>query len=193
MHQIQKDPYYNIDFGMSYHYLEWYGHITAKNLLPINRDIFTASNPSIREPKNQRRYLASIGRVFSFGEKWSFEPSALYQFTERTQESTVDANAKGYYELNDRTILWGGLSYRRSLDGASFSGNGVLVENQQLQYFTPFLGVNYKKWMFGYTYSHQSNSVVLSNSGFHQITLGYDFGKLKERWHCKCPALNASE
>jgi len=191
--QIQKDPYYNVDFGMSYHYLEWYGHFTVKNIIPIKRDIFLNTNPPVREPSNQRRYLMSLGRVFSFGEKWSFEPSVLYQVTERTQESSVDVNAKAYRELNERTVLWGGLSYRRSLDGAAFSADGVLVENQKLQYFTPFLGVNYKKWMVGYTFSYQSNTVVLSNGGFHQLTLGYDFGKLKERWHCKCPALNSIE
>ncbi|MBP2832486.1 type IX secretion system membrane protein PorP/SprF [Aquimarina sp. U1-2] len=188
--RIQKDAYYNIDVGVSYNYLEWYAHFTVKNILPTTRDIF-ANNTPIQESNNQRRYVASFGRLFEFNDKWSLEPSLLYQATDQTQESSIDANAKVYRELNEKTTIWGGLSYRRSLDGAEFSQDGTSVENQQLQYFTPFLGVNYKKWLVGYTYSHQSNSVVLSNGGFHQLTLGYDFGKIKERWNCKCPAVNA--
>ncbi len=193
--QVKKFGYFNMDVGMSYNYLEWYAHFTVKNILPTARDIFDQSDPTvapIRESSNQRRYIASFGRVFSFsGGPWSFEPSVMYQATDETQESTIDINGKVYRDLNEVTTLWGGLSYRRSLDGAEFSQDGFSVESQQLQYFTPFLGVNYKKWMVGYTYSYQSNSVVLSNGGFHQITLGYDFGKLKERWNCKCPAINS--
>ncbi len=188
--RIQKDAYYNIDVGLSYNYLEWYAHFTVKNILPTTRDIFDNNTP-VQESNNQRRYVASLGRVFEFNDKWSLEPSILYQATDQTQESSFDANAKVYRELNEKTTLWGGLSYRRSLDGAEFSEDGTSIENQQLQYFTPFLGVNYKKWMVGYTFSYQYNSVVLSDGGFHQLTLGYDFGKIKERWNCKCPAVNS--
>ncbi len=85
--------------------------------------------------------------------------------------------------------LWGGLSYRRSLDGADFIENGS-VNSQKLQYISPLIGVNFKEFMFAYTYSYQSNSVVFNNGGFHQITLGYNFGCRKERYHCNCPAIN---
>lgn len=188
--RVQKDFYYNVDAGLSYNYLEWYAHVTVKNILPTTRDIFDNNTP-IQESNNLRRYIFSLGYLFGIGNTpWSLEPSMLYQVTEETQESSVDANLKVYRGFNFGT-LWGGLSYRRSLDGAEFSRDGVTVESQQLQYITPFLGVNYKKWLVGYTYSYQSNSVVLSNGGFHQLTLGYDFGKRKERWDCNCPAVNS--
>ncbi len=191
LNRVQKDAFYNIDAGLSYNYLEWYAHFTVKNLLPTTRDIFNNDTP-IQESNNQRRYIFSLGYLFGIAnDAWSIEPSIMYQATEQTQESTVDANVKVYKDLNEATTLWGGLSYRRSLDGAEFSQDGVSIENQQLQYFTPFLGVNYKKWLVGYTFSYQSNSVVISDGGFHQITLGYDFGKRKERWNCKCPAVNS--
>ncbi len=187
----QKDSYYNVDIGLSYNFLEWYAHFTVKNLLPTTRDIFNNNTP-IQESNNQRRYVMSFGYLFGIGaEGWSFEPSAMYQVTEQTQEASFDANMKVYKDLGEVTTLWGGLSYRRNLDGAQFSEDGTEVRSQNLQYFTPFLGVNYKQWMVGYTYSYQANSVVLSNGGFHQITLGYDFGKRKERWNCKCPAVNS--
>jgi type IX secretion system PorP/SprF family membrane protein len=188
--RVQKDAFYNVDVGLSYNFLEWYAHFTIKNILPTTRDTFDNNTP-IRESNNQRRYVFSLGYLFGIGNTpWSLEPSMLYQVTDQTQESSFDANLKAYYDF-DIATLWRGISYRRNLDGAEFSQDGTSVENQQLQYITPFLGVNYKKWLVGYTYSHQSNSVVLSNGGFHQITLGYDFGKRKERWDCNCPAVNS--
>ncbi|MEW7277316.1 type IX secretion system membrane protein PorP/SprF [Aquimarina sp. 2201CG1-2-11] len=188
--RVQKDAYYNIDVGMSYHFLEWYVHFTAKNILPVNRDIFTNNTP-IQESNNLRRYVFSVGRLFGIGStRWSLEPSILYQATDETKERSIDGNLKVYRDVGFGSV-WGGISYRRSLDGAEFSQNGTEIESQQLQYITPFLGVNYKKWMVGYTFSYQSNSVVLSDGGFHQLTLGYDFGKRKERWDCNCPAVNS--
>ncbi|MHA7056019.1 PorP/SprF family type IX secretion system membrane protein [Aquimarina sp. M1] len=188
---LQKDGYFNIDVGMSYHYLNWFAHFTVKNILPTTRNIFDNPNNTILESNNQRRYIFSTGYVFGLGNSpWSLEPSVLYQATDQTKESTIDANFKVYRRFGELATLWGGLSYRRSFDGAEFSQTGAEIESQKLQYITPFLGINYKKWMVGYTYSYQSNSVVLSNGGFHQLTLGYDFGKRKERWNCHCPAVN---
>ncbi|MGY3791456.1 PorP/SprF family type IX secretion system membrane protein [uncultured Aquimarina sp.] len=190
---LQKDAYFNVDIGMSYHYLDWYAHFTVKNVLPTARDIFdnTDIGATIRDSNNQRRYIFSVGYVFGLGNSaWSLEPSVLYQATDQTKESTIDANLKVYRRFGELATLWGGLSYRRSFDGAEFSQTGIEIESQKLQYITPFLGINYKKWMVGYTYSYQSNSVVLSNGGFHQLTVGYDFGKRKERWNCHCPAVN---
>jgi len=196
--RTQKDAYFNIDAGMSYNYMDWFAHFTIKNLLPTNRDIFdnipdnpSDRSPSIADANNQRRYIFSLGYVFGLGNSsWSIEPSILYQATDQTKESSIDANAKVYKRFGELATLWGGVSYRRSFDGAEFSQTGVAIESQKLQYITPFMGVNYKNWMVGYTYSYQSNSVVLTNGGFHQLTLGYDFGKRKERWNCHCPAVN---
>ena len=179
---VQKDSYFNVDIGMSYNFLEFYAHFTVKNLLPTTRDIFD-NNTSIKESNNQRRYILSSGYLFNFRNRnWSIEPSVLYQLTDQTKESSVDLNVKGYRHTNFGR-LWAGVSYRRSLDGAS------TIEGQNLQYITPFIGVNYKKWMLGYTYSYQTNDIVIDKS-YHQLTLGYDFGKRKERYDCNCPAVN---
>ncbi len=192
--RTQKDSYFNVDVGASYNYLDWFAHFTVKNLLPSVRDTFdNTSDPniSIRDSNNQRRYIFSFGRTFGIADQsWLLEPSILYQATDQTKESAIDVNLKVYKRFNEIFTLWGGLSYRRNLDGAEFSQTGVEIESQKLQYITPFMGFNYKHWMVGYTYSYQSNSVVLTNGGFHQLTLGYDFGKRKERWKCNCPAVN---
>jgi len=70
--------------------------------------------------------------------------------------------------------------------------DNVSIDLQRFNAITPFFGVNHKNFIFSYTYTNQINEVKISNSGFHQITLGYNFkgkrnlrGGLRE---CNCPA-----
>ena len=86
-------------------------------------------------------------------------------------------------------VCGGGVSYRRSFDGAEFQ-DGTEIGEQKLQYVTPVLGVNYNKFLFAYTYSYQVGTIRFESGGFHQLTLGYDFGKREEPYDCKCPAVN---
>ncbi len=183
----QKDSYLNVDFGVSYFYLNFFAHATVKNIIPQKRDIFSSN----LETDNQRQYLFSLGYTFSPRySNWLFEPSVMLQYKEVTSETIGDINAKVYYNF-DWGQLWGGLSYRRSFNGAEFNESGTAtVSSQKLQYVTPFLGVTYKNFLFAYTYSYQANSVVMDNTGYHQITLGYNFGKVDQRYHCDCPAVN---
>ncbi|MFM9825693.1 type IX secretion system membrane protein PorP/SprF [Flavobacterium sp.] len=180
---VQKDSYFNMDIGSSYNYLDFYMHATVKNAIETRRSIYTEY-----ESDNLRKYLLSAG--YNFGNKYSilWEPSVLFQLVEKTQEKTIDINMKAYKNF-DFGKLWGGLSYRRSFDGADFiSGNGVV--SQKLQYITPIIGINYDKYMFAYTYSRVSGDVKFDNGGFHQITLGINLFCTRERYECNCPAIN---
>ena len=180
---IESSSYFNVDVGASYNVYDVSLHVTIKNLLFQNRSLFTDEF----ESNNQRRYLVSGS--YTWGKKkWNFEPSFLFQWVERTSERAIDANFKAYNELNFGT-LWGGISYRRSFDGAEFL-NGQQVDSQKLQYITSVLGANYKNFVFAYTYSYQIGTVRFDSGGFHQITLGYDFGHRKEPYDCNCPAVN---
>ena len=69
--------------------------------------------------------------------------------------------------------VWGGISYRRSFDGAEYL-DGAEIKNQKLQYITPVVAANYNNFMFAYTYSYQTGSVKFRSGGYHQITLGYN-------------------
>ncbi|OMP31387.1 type IX secretion system membrane protein PorP/SprF [Mangrovimonas sp. DI 80] len=182
----QSATNFNVDFGFSYHFLDLYAHATVKNLL--NNDGINFNEQGLSYD-NLRTYLLSVGNVFHrYGSEWSFEPSILFMYRDATEESSFDLNAKAYREM-DFGKIWGGLSYRRSLDGAEYlDGSGV--SNQKLQYFTPFVGVDYNNFVFAYTYSYQANSVVFDNGGYHQITLGYNFNCRRERYECNCPAIN---
>lgn len=181
-----SDIYANVDVGMSYYYLDFFAHATAKNILSVKRDIFYSD----AVPSNQRKYIFSTGYIFTPSNNgWSYEPSIMFQWREQTAERIIDGNFKVYKGL-ENGLLFGGLSYRRSFEGAEYTADGQEVSNQHLQYLTPFLGMEYRRFLFAYTYSHQINSIVLSNQGFHQITLGYNFGENRARYDCVCPAVN---
>ncbi len=180
---IQKDSYFNVDIGASYNYLEFYTHLTVKNALASKRSLY-----SDIESDNLRKLLLSAGYVFGDSERIQWEPSFLFQYVDETQEKTIDLNVKAYKDFSFGK-LWGGLSYRRSFDAAQYETNGS-VSNQRLQYITPIIGLNYKSYMFSYTYSHLLGDVKFDAGGFHQITLGVNLFCKREKYDCNCPAIN---
>lgn len=182
----QSSSDFNVDFGFSYHFIDFYAHATVKNVLK-NEGININEQGVVYD--NLRTYLFSTGNVFSrFGSDWSYEPSLMYAYKDATKESFIDFNFKTYYDL-DFGNVFAGISYRRSFDGAQFT-DGSGISSQKLQYITPVVGAEYSNFMLAYTYSYQSNSVVFNNGGFHQITLGLNFGCKKEKYDCNCPSVN---
>ncbi|MDC7994630.1 PorP/SprF family type IX secretion system membrane protein [Altibacter sp. HG106] len=180
---LQSSSYLNVDIGASYNFLNLSLHLTVKNLLFSNRGIYSDAY----ESNNQRRYVFT--GAYTFGNSpWNFEPSALFLWIERTGEKAFDLNFKTYREFNFGT-LWAGLSYRRFLEGSEFV-DGQQVATENLQYVTPVVGVNYQNFVFAYTYSYQTGNIRFSSGGFHQLTLGYDFGSGNEPYNCDCPAIN---
>ena len=110
----------------------------------------------------------------------------MFAHKDATKETFVDINFKTYYDT-DFGRIWGGLSYRNSFDGAEYLNVQDEVKTQKLQYITPFVGLEFNSFVFAYTYSYQSNSVVFDNGGYHQFTLGFNFGCKKQRYDCNCP------
>ncbi len=180
---VQKASYFNVDIGASYNYLEFYAHFTVKNALASNRNLYTD-----KEPVNLKRLIYNMGYTFGDSEKLIWEPSMMFQHVFESKESIVDLNLKVYKSL-DFGKLWGGLSYRRSLDGAEFV-EGNAIAKQKLQYFTPIIGVNYKNFVFAYTYSQILGNVKFDTGGFHQLTLGLNLFCKPEKYSCNCPAVN---
>jgi hypothetical protein len=64
------------------------------------------------------------------------------------------------------------------------------VQTQRLQYITPLIGLNYRNFVFAYTYSHLVGDVKFDQGGFHQITLGINLFCKRDKWDCNCPAIN---
>ncbi|MEP2238307.1 MAG: type IX secretion system membrane protein PorP/SprF [Maribacter sp.] len=186
-----SSSYSNVDIGISYNYQEFYTHFAVTNALTgSKRNVYyrdRQDNPDQLVIDNIRRFLISTGYVFGRSE-WQFEPSVLFQLTEFTKEKTIDMNAKVYKDV-DFGRIWGGISYRRSFDGAQFQDNGTFGE-QRLQLITPIVGANINNFMVSYNYSYQMGDIRFDNGGFHQITLGYDFGQKERKYDCYCPAAN---
>ena len=184
----QSSTDFNLDFGFSYHYLDFYAHATFKNFL--KNDGINSNELGIYSYDNSRTYLLSTGNVFGgFGSSWSYEPSIMYAYKESSKESFVDLNFKVYRETEFGKV-WGGLSYRRSFEGAEYLALNDQVKSQKLQYITPLVGVDFENFVFAYTYSYQSNSIVFDNGGYHQITLGINLGCKKQKYDCNCPGIN---
>ncbi len=180
---VQKASYFNMDIGASYNFLDFYAHLTVKNVLSSERKLY-----SLYEPVNLKRAILNIGYSFGDSERLIIEPSLMFQVVSQTQEKTVDLNLK-LYKTMDFGKLWGALSYRRSLDGAQYV-EGNAISDQKLQYVTPIVGVNYKNFMFSYTYSYLLGTVNFDKGGFHQITFGVNLFCKPEKYHCNCPAIN---
>ena len=178
---IQKDSYFNVDLGVSYHYMDFFTHVTVKNLLASQRrELYSEGF----ESDNLQKFLWSVGGVFGDENRLLFEPSVMYQYTPETKESAIDLNMK-VYKAMDFGRVWGALSYRRSFDSAKYSGG-----KQNLQWISPIIGVNFDKYMVSYTYSHVMGDIKFDNGGFHQITLGINIFCKDKLWDCNCPAVN---
>ena len=178
---IQKDSYFNVDLGVSYHYMDFFTHVTVKNLLASQRrELYSEGF----ESDNLQKFLWSVGGVFGDENRLLFEPSVMYQYTPETKESAIDLNMK-VYKAMDFGRVWGALSYRRSFDSAEYLGG-----KQNLQWISPIIGVNFDKYMVSYTYSHVMGDIKFDNGGFHQITLGINIFCKDKLWDCNCPAVN---
>ncbi len=174
---IESDFYFNADFGMAYHYDGLSSYFTIKNILLSAKNNLNSNFESL----NLRNYILGVGYFFGDENKLQFEPSIMFQYKEQTQEKIGDINFKVYKTLQS-VQLWAALSYRRSFDSSVF---------EDAQYITPIAGVNYKNWMFAYTYTQQKGDVVFSNGGFHQLSLGINLFCTKRRASA-CPNINGS-
>ena len=195
---VERDETYaNAEFGISYLKQNFFAHFTVKNALPLGKNEFITINEL--EPDNQRKFVFTTGHTFSIGSDEggiSFEPSFQYVSTPEIGEQLIDFNGKIYKNLEDKNKIWGGIAYRNVLEGTEYTLDNVNILTQNYQTISGFMGVDYKQFVVAYTFTHQLDEVTFSDAGFHQITLGYNFGadvKAREgskRWDCNCPAAN---
>lgn len=172
--------YFDLDIGASYNFLDFSFNAVVKNILRKG----DVQNNEIKSD-NLRKFVLSGAYVFGDPKGILWEPSLLYQYADQTRESALDVNMKAYKSLNFGQ-LWAGLSYRRSFDELQTN----ISSSQRLQYVTPIVGLNYKAFMFAYTYTHLLGDVQFERGGFHQLTLGFNFLCAAKKYDCNCPAVN---
>jgi hypothetical protein len=161
---------------MSYHLGGFSSYFTVKNLL-----LTAKNNLNISEPLDLRNYIFTAGYYFGEENAVQLEPSVMLQFREGTGERFADLNLKAYKTFGN-TQLWAALSYRKSFDTGA-------IENAQ--YITPIVGLNFKNFMFSYTYTRQLNDIVLSSAGFNQLSVGLNLFTRAPRG-AACPNINAA-
>lgn len=173
---VESTSYYNADFGVAYHYGGFSSYFTVKNLL-----LTAKNNLNVQEPLDLRNYIFSTGYYFGEDLFVQFEPSVMLQFREGTGQRIADFNIKAYKNFS-KTQFWAALSYRRGFDANA-------IENAQ--FLSPIVGINYQNFLFSYTYTNQMNETVLTNAGFHQISMGINLWTREPR-AAACPNINAA-
>jgi type IX secretion system PorP/SprF family membrane protein len=171
---LLSENYFNVDFGFSYHVQQFSLNFTIKNALLMNRSLYSGY-----ESQNLRNYIGSASYYFGRGDL-HLEPSFLIQYKEHQQQLIIDHNIKAYYDLSRVNQAYFGLSYRRD-----YSKDPYALSN-----ITPIIGVRLNQFTLGYTYTYDLEERVYSNSGFHQITLGYNFNCRRPVSRIKCPQLD---
>ncbi|WP_439128604.1 PorP/SprF family type IX secretion system membrane protein [Polaribacter sp.] len=172
---VESTSYYNADFSVAYHRAGLSSYFTVKNLF-----LTAKNNLNVQEPLDLRNYILSAGYFFGKENFVQLEPSMMLQFREGTGERIADINLKVYKTLSE-TQLWAALSYRRNFDTNS-------IDNAS--YFSPVVGVNFKNFMFSYTYTRQLNEILFADAGFHQISLGINLWTREPR-AAACPNINS--
>ncbi len=172
---VQSEMYYNLDFGLSYHLKGFFFNATLKNALLANRDLYSKF-----EITNLRNYVVSTG-VYAGNGNVHFEPSILFQYKEFSEQMITDANLKFYFDLSDDNMVYIGASYRRDWQD-DYLGN--IYHN-----ITPIAGAKIKNFTIAYNYTYDLSDTPFSNSGFHQVTLGYNFNCRKQLVKMGCPEI----
>ncbi len=174
---IESESYYNADFSMAYHFLDFFSYFTVKNMFTQIKNVDNTDFQSL----NLRRYLLTFGYYMGRNNSVQFEPSIMGQLIERTGEIFVDFNFKIYKNIGTIAQLWAVLSYRNS-----FEGNAI----ESLKQITPIIGINYKRFMFAYTYTYQLGEIAFTSGGFNQFTLGINLS-CKEQRSTGCPNVSS--
>ncbi|MFZ6053396.1 PorP/SprF family type IX secretion system membrane protein [Halocola ammonii] len=105
---------------------------------------------------NARSYYhlnAVVGRVFTLSEKWKLKPFAMLRMAEN-----VKPQAEGFASVLYDDILWIGAGYRQNFGPSFFTEWNVT-----------------KRFRVGYSFDLLTNPLEASQTGSHEIFLGYNF------------------
>ena len=174
---IESSFYLNVDLGVGYHLKGLSSYFTIKNLFLTAKDQVTSNYNGL----NLRNYIVGVGYFYGNKDTYQYEPSVMFQYKDQTGEKIADVNFKIYKNLKN-TQVWATLSYRRSFGSNSFDTS---------QFISPIIGFNFNSMLVSYTYTKQMDEIVLSNGGFHQISLGLNI-LCREPRLSACPNINGT-
>ncbi len=171
-----SDRYFNGDFGMSFHWNQFFSYLTVKNIF------LTTNEDDVLEAVDLSKYILFAGCFLGKDYPIQFEPSLMLMHEPYFERNRFDFNCKFYTNMQ-KAQVWGAISY------STTTGDPSLTPRE---FITPIFGVNYKNYMFSYAYSEQLGGVGLSTKGgYHQFTLGMNVFVRKSRLSA-CPNINTS-
>ena len=175
--------------GISYVNFNYYVHLTLKNLLLkpdliFGEEYIAAYNVNLGEDEDNSfnhnlfdfgKGILSAGYLIFTEGRLSFEPSLLFMRDFLTSQTSIDFNIKGYYDL-EYDQIWFGIATRNSLDGADSDPSiNSIYTGQKLSIISPFVGINYRNFVFSYNYTFQlADKINYLPMGIHQFSLGYN-------------------
>jgi len=155
--EIQTAMVPDANFGIYWHNDRFYLGLSANQLMQFQVDLlgYDASKNTL-----VRHYFMMAGYKIAINDKFDIEPSTQVKFMSAAPPS-IDLNVRGIYKKD----YWFGISYRA---GIPTSTGTTLIA---------MLGMNYKKYIFGYAYDYPLTNLNRYTSGTHEIVIGVNLNK----------------
>jgi len=145
------------NFGIYWYSDKFYFGLSANQLIQYKVDFvdYDASQNTL-----VRHYFLMGGYKFRVNDKFEIEPSTQVKFMPAAPLS-VDLNLRGIYKKD----YWFGVSYRSGMPMET--GSTVIA----------MVGMQYKKYIFGYAYDFPLTRLNHYTSGTHEIIIGINLNK----------------
>lgn len=159
-----------LNVGAYFIYNNYYGGVSASQVL----------TEGVNSGSYKPTYTLILGKLFELDEYFTFyvEPSILVRKIEGI-DTELDFNTKFYHKpLLKEYKMWYGVSYK------AFVNDGVNSTS-----ITPFIGIDYKKFSFGYSIDLDVSTQLGGFYNGHQFVLGIDLFE-KRYSSLQCGPLN---
>jgi hypothetical protein len=165
----------HMDLGLTYIRYQFYTHFTVRNLIFRGQNI----SDEIRLDK-AKKIIVNTGHFFELSDNTSIEPFAMIQFVEYANLPSFDINLKPHHSLNNLNLSFGA-SYRFGTQPNAnlFTGENLNQNHKQL---TLLKGLQFRGFLFYYTYTQSFEDIQIAPFNGHQFTLGFDLSSDKFRF-----------
>ena len=161
----------DLNVGTFFRYDGFFAGFSATGLMNRNLTIYDDAT----EPAFPSYLFFNTGYLFSPSERFLLEPSIMYKYN-TFKRHQIDLNLKAIFmQLADQQY-WIALSFRRNMDPGNAQSLDLLA----------LLGLNYRGFLFSYAYDFGMSELNSSNSGSHQLMVGFRLKSTKKH-HINCP------
>jgi type IX secretion system PorP/SprF family membrane protein len=167
---VMNDRYTTFDAGIAYLSTKLSVQFSIHNLAFVSSNPKASEEDEIYNEGGNKIYISTLQYEIYTKNNWNFEPSVMYQFEEKTQETNWDLNFKAY-KIIPNGRLWVGVSQRQN--NIKVGNRGDVSSDQSYKHWTAILGLNYGKMKFGYQYTQALRKARFSRQGIHYINVGF--------------------